>query len=220
MSLAENLMDEKPQAQEQKVSETKAPMTDNNVTDISVASSSQDTSAVESLSQQLDDLYKDIEYLTDHFPNHNIRSLTDFAKSLQGKMSNMKAGDVEAKDHGIIPGQVIAKISSLTQEEANQHDVGIVEVDDTGKILLYNKYEQELAGIGLENAKDKNFFTQVAPCTNNRLFMGTFKSGVQSGALDKSFNYTFTYKIKPTPVTIHLYKDAETQRNFIFVKKR
>lgn len=220
MSLAENLMEEKPQTEDPKNDVPKTQDEKSNITNISTANTSQDSSAVESLSQQLDDLYKDIEYLTDHFPNHNIRSLTDFAKSLQGKMSNMKDGAIEAKDHGIIPGQVIAKISSLTQEDADQHDVGIVEVDDTGKILLYNKYEQELAGIGLENAKDKNFFTQVAPCTNNRLFMGTFKSGVQSGALDKSFNYTFTYKIKPTPVTIHLYKDAETQRNFIFVKKR
>ncbi|MBC7419895.1 MAG: photoactive yellow protein [Bdellovibrio sp.] len=121
----------------------------------------------------------------------------------------------------MIPGNVFANISGLSQEAADATtEVGIVEVDDTGAIKIYNKYESDLAGVALSNAVGKNFFIQVAPCTNNRLFMGTFKTGVQLGNMDKKFNYTFTYKMKPTPVTIHLYRDTQSARNFIFVKRR
>jgi photoactive yellow protein len=65
----------------------------------------------------------------------------------------------------------------------------------------------------------KNFFTQVAPCTNNRLFFGRFKDGVSAGELDTEFNYTFTYKMKPTNVVIRLLRDGSST-NWVFVAKR
>jgi photoactive yellow protein len=177
-------------------------------------------SAVTSLSEQLDDLYAEMEYLTSRFPNHTVRSITDLALSLQQRLADAAKGGGEVTDHGLIPGAILAQISQLTQEAADQADVGIVEVDDSGVIKLYNNYESELAGVAKESAIGKNFFLQVAPCTNNRLFLGAFKAGVQSGSLDKKFNYTFTYKMKPTPVVIHLYREGEGGRNFVFVKKR
>ena len=57
-------------------------------------------------------------------------------------------------------------------------------------------------------AEGRNFFTQVAPCTNNRLMFGKFKDGVSKGELDSEFNYTITYKMKPTNVQIRLYRHA------------
>ncbi len=179
-----------------------------------------DDSAVQSLSDQLSDLYAEIEYMTSKFPNQTVRSLTDLALAMQARMSGMQTSGPVA-DHGLIPGGILAKISQLTQDMADAAaEVGIVEVDELGVIKIYNKYESDLAGVARANAVGKNFFLEVAPCTNNRLFMGTFKSGVQSGNMDKKFNYTFTYKMKPTPVEIHLYRDAQSGRNLIFVKRR
>ena len=178
-------------------------------------------SPMQSLSEQLSDLYSEVEYLTSKFPNHTVRSLTDLAASLQVRVTELQTGGAVAnKDHGLIPALIWEKISELQQQLADQAPVGIVEVDDTGIIQIYNRYESELAGVSKENAIGKNFFLEVAPCTNNRLFLGTFKSGVQSGSLDKKFNYTFTYKMKPTPVVIHLFRDGNTSRNFVFVKRR
>ncbi len=89
---------------------------------------------------------------------------------------------------------VLGKLASLTQSEADQASYGIVKVDNNGKILLYNKYESELANVPISTAVGKNFFTEVAICTNNRIFYGRFKEGVISGDLDVAFNYVFTYK--------------------------
>ncbi len=191
---------------------------------LQVISGGTDENALESLSGQLDSLYADIDYLTQKFPTHNVRSLVDFTLSLQDKLSKLQrqapgsGGAVE--NLGIIPGNLLRVLSTLDQKTADEATIGVVEVDDAGVISIYNRYESELAGVLKDNAIGKNFFKEVAPCTNNRLFFGRFRQGVESGALDAAFNYTFTYKMKPTPVSIHLYRDTVSSRNFVFVKIR
>ncbi|TGM61001.1 PAS domain-containing protein [Leptospira meyeri] len=119
-----------------------------------------------------------------------------------------------------IDQNIIGKLGTLTQSEADAASFGIVKVDSSGKILLYNKYESELANVPIQTAVGKNFFTEVAICTNNRIFYGRFKEGIVSGDLDIAFNYVFTYKMKPTNVVIHLYHDHPSNTNWIFVKLR
>lgn len=114
--------------------------------------------------------------------------------------------------------ELISKLSQLSREDADKAQHGIVKVDSTGKILLYNHYESVLAGVASSSAEGRNFFTEIAPCTNNRLFMGRFLQGVEKGELDASFNYTFTYKMKPTNVSIRLLHDKASKTNWIFVK--
>ncbi len=115
---------------------------------------------------------------------------------------------------------ILYNLGYLSRDQADAANFGIVKVDDQGQILLYNRYESELAGVPVATAEGKNFFTQVAICTNNRLFYGKFKDGVASGHLDVSFNYVFTYKMKPTNVIIQLYRDQASSTNWIFVKKK
>lgn len=115
---------------------------------------------------------------------------------------------------------ILYNLGYLSRDQADAANFGIVKVDDQGQILLYNRYESELAGVPVASAEGKNFFTQVAICTNNRLFFGKFKDGVASGHLDVSFNYVFTYKMKPTNVIIQLYRDQASSTNWIFVKKK
>ena len=93
-----------------------------------------------------------------------------------------------------VDSSTLTTLPSLDQSQADALDFGIVKVDDEGNVLLYNQWESEMAGVPVASAMGKNFFTQVAPCTNNRLFFGRFKDGVSAGDLDTEFNYTFTYK--------------------------
>lgn len=111
-----------------------------------------------------------------------------------------------------------ANLHNISEDQLDAADFGVVKVDDTGKVLFYNKYESDLAGVSKETAKGKNFFTEIAPCTNNRLFLGKFRQGVSSGNLDLAFNYTFSYKMKPTNVVIHLVHKPEDKSNWILVK--
>lgn len=100
-------------------------------------------------------------------------------------------------------------LGSLTEEQLDEAPFGIIRVDNEGKVEFYNRYESELSGLEPEEAEGQNFFTQVAPCTNNRLFRGRFREGVRQDDLNERFTYTYTYKMRPTLVDVHLYRDEE-----------
>jgi photoactive yellow protein len=119
-----------------------------------------------------------------------------------------------------VDNAILNKLGNLTRAEADNAAFGIIKLEADGKIVLYNKYESELAGVPIEKAEGKNFFTDIAVCTNNRIFFGRFKEGIAQGNLDLVFNYVFTYKMKPTNVIIHLYFDKVSKTNWVFVKFR
>jgi len=119
-----------------------------------------------------------------------------------------------------ITTEIDSKLAGLSRGDADLADFGIVKVDDEGKIELYNHYEAELAGVTPAVAEGRNFFTEIAPCTNNKLFFGRFQNGVVNNELDAEFNYTFTYKTRPTNVAVHMKRDKTTGSNWIFVKKK
>ena len=118
-----------------------------------------------------------------------------------------------------VPDAVLSRLPSLSRADVDGLDFGAVKLDDDGTILLYNRYESELAGISPLDAEGRSFFTEVAPCTNNRLFAGKFRAGVEADALREQFGYTFTYRMRPTMVRIEMHRDANSGDNWLFVKK-
>lgn len=69
----------------------------------------------------------------------------------------------------------------------------------------------------------KNFFTEVAPCTNTEEFEGRFRGGVEAGELDIRLNYTFDYQMTPTQVQVKMQRhpqgDDYWDTYWIFVKR-
>jgi photoactive yellow protein len=118
-----------------------------------------------------------------------------------------------------IPPELAESAGDIDRQTADALAFGAVRVDDTGRIVLYNRYEADLAGIEPPAAEGRNFFTEVAPCTNNALFYGQFKKGVNAGNLNLIFNYTFSYKMRPTNVRVHMLRDPASKANWVFVKK-
>jgi photoactive yellow protein len=110
------------------------------------------------------------------------------------------------------------KLRHASEEQLNDAPFGIIKVDDEGTVEFFNQYESELSGMDPEEVTGRNFFTQVAPCTNNRLFRGRFKKGVRRGELDETFTYTYTYKMRPTLVDVRLFRD-EDGNNWVTVQK-
>ena len=119
-----------------------------------------------------------------------------------------------------VSAETLSKLSTLSPFQLDSQEFGVVKVDAQGIIQYYNKYESELASVQPSTAVGKNFFTEIAPCTNNRLLFGKFTDGVGSGKLDATIPYTFTYKMKPTNVNIQLYHDAASKTNWVLVQKR
>jgi photoactive yellow protein len=81
---------------------------------------------------------------------------------------------------------------------------GIIVVDEEGRILYYNAREEQIADRRREDVVGKNFFKEVAPCTQVREFYGRFEEAMRTVGLVASFNFKFPFPERPRDVEISL----------------
>jgi photoactive yellow protein len=108
---------------------------------------------------------------------------------------------------------------ALTDDDIDNLPFGAVLVDSLGRIVKYNKAEGDITGRDPKSVIGRNFFTEVAPCTDSPQFYGKFKEGVLSGELNIVFDYIFNYKMNPTSVKIHMMKEFSGDNYWILVKR-
>lgn len=110
-------------------------------------------------------------------------------------------------------------LSKMNDQDLDELAFGAIELDSNGNILQYNAAEGDITGRDPEDVKGKNFFREVAPCTNTDEFFGKFKEGVASGNLNTLFEYTFDYNMMPTKVKVHMKKALSGDSYWVFVKR-
>jgi two-component system cell cycle sensor histidine kinase/response regulator CckA len=81
---------------------------------------------------------------------------------------------------------------------------GIIVVDEAGRILYYNAREEQIAGRRREDVLGKNFFREVAPCTQVQEFYGRFEEAMRTTGLVANFNFKFPFPDRPREVEISL----------------
>lgn len=81
---------------------------------------------------------------------------------------------------------------------------GIIVVDEQGRILFYNAREEQIAGRRREDVVGKNFFKEVAPCTQVREFYGRFEEAMRTAGLVANFNFKFPFPDRAREVEISL----------------
>jgi photoactive yellow protein len=111
---------------------------------------------------------------------------------------------------------VLGKLSNV---EIDRLAFGAVQLDAAGTILKYNAAEAGITGRSAAAVIGRNFFTDVAPCTNAPNFKGVFDTGVRNGDLNTLFEYVFDYNMAPTKVKIHMKKALTGDTFWIFVKR-
>ena len=114
--------------------------------------------------------------------------------------------------------QIFQTIDSMSQQALDALPHGVIELDAHGTILKYNSYEANLAGLSREKVLGKNFFKQVAPCTDVQEFYGRFREGVAAGKLHCKFRYHFSFKCNPIDVTVTLFYSDRNQSVWVFVQ--
>jgi photoactive yellow protein len=118
---------------------------------------------------------------------------------------------------------LIARLRELKDFPAAQLDAlpfGVIKVDKTGKILIYNAAEAELAGRQPASVVGKNFFTDVAPCTNVEAFAAKFHKGIEAGGVNVVFPFVFTFPKGPMNVWVTLYYENGDSAAWIFVERK
>ena len=107
----------------------------------------------------------------------------------------------------------------MDDAQLNKLAFGAVELDASGKILKYNAVEGAITGRDPKAVIGKNFFTEVAPCTNRPEFKGVFDAGVRAKNLNTMFEYVFDHQMKPTKVKIHMKRAISGDSYWMFVKR-
>jgi photoactive yellow protein len=110
-------------------------------------------------------------------------------------------------------------LARMNPNEIDKLAFGAIQLDADGKILFYNSAEGQITGRNPQDVMGKNFFRDVAPCTNSPKFYGVFKAGVAAGNLDTMFEYIFDYKMKPTKVRVHLKKAINGNSYWVIVRR-
>lgn len=112
----------------------------------------------------------------------------------------------------------IERIEGYSEQELDSLPFGAIHLDREGKILRFNQAEANLSGRRKENVVGKDFFREVAPCTNVQDFAGRFREGVARGEIHTTFPYVFDYQMDPRKVWVTLFYSKETDTAWVFVR--
>ncbi len=118
-----------------------------------------------------------------------------------------------------VEDSLLNNLDQLSYDQLDNLPFGVIELDDNGTVKFFSNTESQITGVKKSEAIGKNFFVEVAPCTNNFIFKGSFQNGVETNQMNYLFPYTFTYRMKPTHVKVHLYR-TKNKRNFIFILRK
>ena len=110
------------------------------------------------------------------------------------------------------------KVDDMTTAELDALPMGIIQLDEHGKILHFNNYEAELSKLSKDSVLGRNFFREVAPCTDVQEFHGRFKQGVAEKSLHVKFRYHFAFKQDPRNVLVTLFYSNITSSVWVLVQ--
>ena len=112
------------------------------------------------------------------------------------------------------------RIENLAEAEFDALPFGAIKLDFDGRVVQYNAYEAKLAKRDPKLVIGRNFFTEVAPCTNVQEFAGRFRSGVDAGSLNITFPYRFLFPERYIDVEITMMLAPGGAGAWVFVKER
>lgn len=81
---------------------------------------------------------------------------------------------------------------------------GVIVVNEQGRVLYYNAREEQIACRNREDVIGKNFFSEVAPCTQVKEFHGRFQETMNTHDCVANFNFCFPFPDRPRNVEVTL----------------
>ncbi len=109
-------------------------------------------------------------------------------------------------------------LASYTPKQLDDLAFGVVQIDRTGEIHLYNSTEGQMFGIAPDSVIGKNFFTEVALCMNKPEFRDRFEDGVRSGDLNVVFEW-YLGNGHQGLAQVHLRSAIVEDRYWVFIKR-
>ena len=108
-------------------------------------------------------------------------------------------------------------LSTATAAEIDKLPFGVVGMTLDGTVDVYNVEEGKLASLTPSRVIGRNFFTSVAPCTNN--FMVAERYATEPD-MDVVIDYVFTLRMAPKKVHLRMIKRSDSQQMYLVVERR
>jgi len=113
-------------------------------------------------------------------------------------------------------------LAGLNDEGLDGLGFGVI---DFGKepdaiVTLYNAFERSGSGLDRHRVVGLPLFSVVAQCMNNYLVAQCFDDAVEAGrALDTTLDFTFTLRMKATPVVLRLLSSPAHPTQYIAIQR-
>lgn len=106
----------------------------------------------------------------------------------------------------------------LSAKELEELPYGVVKLDAEGRILSFNRAEEKLSHLRSRDVIGRNFFTEIAPCANVRLFRGRFRRFLNSSGSLVQFTAAYCFSHGPVYVCLVLVRANEGQALMLISK--
>lgn len=103
-------------------------------------------------------------------------------------------------------------LTKLNPAEFDALPFGMIQLDAAGMVKAYNAWEARLARREAKDVIGKNFFTDVAPCTNVASFRGKLDELAQHGEKTYIFDYDFLFPWGTRRVRIRFVVESSDER--------
>lgn len=112
-----------------------------------------------------------------------------------------------------------ADLSRMTEEELNALPFGAIRLSHYGTVLRYNATEGRLTGRTPERVLGRDFFLDVAPCTDVQEFRGRFVELAKESEISifQEFSFEFPFE-PPLRVNITLLRDRGDKSIWVLVE--
>lgn len=109
-----------------------------------------------------------------------------------------------------------AAIGSMSEAELDALPFGMIELAADGTVVKVNRTEGDIVGFHPSAMIGRNFFTDLAPCTNTPDFRGRFDRGIAAGLLRETFEYRYDGQ-RQASVWVHM---LSTGGRYLVLAKR
>jgi photoactive yellow protein len=103
-------------------------------------------------------------------------------------------------------------ISNMSPAEFDAMPFGMIRLDRTGTVKAYNQWEAQLARRKVTDVVGKNFFTEVAPCTNVTEFRGKLDELAKTTDKTYIFDYDFRFPWGTRRVRVRFVVESADER--------
>ncbi|MBK9259692.1 MAG: PAS domain-containing protein [Polyangiaceae bacterium] len=103
-------------------------------------------------------------------------------------------------------------LANKSETEFDAMPFGMIRLDRQGTVKTYNEWEAQLARRKARDVIGRNFFTEVAPCTNVASFRGKLDELAASGQKTYIFDYDFSFPWGNRRVRVRFVIESDDER--------